>query len=58
MNPSNESPWDFYLLPFIDISCPKLRLGEFNGAELDTYRFNSLDFFVDMALRERIEEAA
>ena len=58
MNPSNESPWDFYLLPLIDIACPKLRLGEFNGAELDTYRFSSLDFFVDMALRERIEEAA
>ena len=58
MNPSNESPWDFYLLPLIDIACPKLRLGESNGAELDTYRFNSLDFFMDMALRERIEEAA
>ena len=56
MNPSNESPWDFFLLPLIDMACPNLRLGETNGAELDTYRFNSLDFFVDMALRERIED--
>lgn len=56
LNAANKAPWDFFLLPLVDITSPKLRLGEFNGAELDTYKFDSLDFFVDMALRERIEE--
>ena len=36
----------------------KLALTEENGVSLDTYRFNTLDFFFGMARRAKIPEAA
>jgi hypothetical protein len=58
MDESNENPVDYYLLPVMDISCPRLMLCETNGAHLDTYQFESLDFFTSLAGRRRIEVAA
>jgi DNA invertase Pin-like site-specific DNA recombinase len=55
MNPTNDEPSDFYLLPLLDIHAPSLRLAEYNAAYVDTYRFNSLDGFAQLALRRRIE---
>jgi len=58
MNQTNQSPMDYYLLPLIDITNEKLRLAEDNGVILDTYRFETLDFFFGMAERIKIPEAA
>jgi len=49
MDPSNQQPTDYYLLPAIDLDMPELRLSEFNGAAIDTFRFESLEFFLGMA---------
>ena len=35
-----------------------LRLAEQNGVYLDAYRFETLDFFIGMAKRHKIQEAA
>jgi DNA invertase Pin-like site-specific DNA recombinase len=58
MDPENEQPSDYYLLPILDIETPRLLLCEANGAHLDTYQFDSLDYFAEIAAREKIEVAA
>lgn len=58
MDAENREPFDYYLLPSIDLEMGKLRLAEENGVSLDTYRFNTLDFFFGMARRAKIPEAA
>jgi hypothetical protein len=58
MDAINEAPLDYYLLPSIGTPLGKLRLAEDNGVGLDTYRFNTLDFFFGMAARVRVPEAA
>ncbi|MFC1535263.1 recombinase family protein [Thermodesulfobacteriota bacterium] len=58
MDPTNEKTLDYYLLPLIDITRERLRLAEDNGAILDTYRFETLDFFFGMAERVKIRMAA
>ncbi len=51
LNPDNTAAMDYYLLPQIDISGPRLRLAEDNGLFLDAYRFESLSYFFGMAKR-------
>jgi hypothetical protein len=58
MDASNKDPLDYYLLPSLDMTFEKLTLAEDNPVSLDTYRFNTLDFFFDMAKRMPIPEAA
>ena len=58
MDPTNETVSDYYLFPLMDITEPKLLLCETNGAYLDTYQFDNLDFFTQLAARESIEVAA
>lgn len=58
MDEANERPVDYYLLPVMDMTSPKLLLCETNGAYLDTYQFDSLDFFMTLAGRAHIEVAA
>jgi hypothetical protein len=58
MDAENREPFDYYLLPSIDLALGKLTLTEENGVSLDTYRFNTLDFFFGMARRAKIPEAA
>jgi len=57
MDAANQSPTDFYLLPRIDVRQSLLRLGEYNGAAIDTYRYDTLNYFVAMAARATIEVA-
>ena len=57
MDPDNHDPLDYYLLPSLDLTFEKLLLAEDNAVSLDTYRFNTLDFFFGMAQRARIPEA-
>jgi DNA invertase Pin-like site-specific DNA recombinase len=58
MDIHNEERLDYYLLPAIDINLGKLMLNEENGVRLDTYRFDTLDYFCGMARRAKIPEAA
>lgn len=58
MDPENKAPQDYYLLPHIDVTLPKVRLAEHNGASLDSYRFESLEALFSLAARARLEEVA
>lgn len=58
MDASNKRPADFYLLPLMDIDAPKVMLCESNGVYLDTYQFDSLDYFSSMAKRSKLEVLA
>ncbi len=58
MDPENQNPVDYYLLPIMDIETPKLLLCEENGVALDTYQFDNLDYFTAMSKRCKIEVAA
>jgi len=58
MDAANEKPADYYLLPIMDIETPRLLLCEANGAHLDTYQFDNLDYFAAIAMRRKIEVAA
>ncbi len=58
MDPSNELPSDYYLIPRTGIDLASLRLWQHNGARVDTYRFESLSFFVGMAALLPVEGAA
>lgn len=49
MDAGNEAALDYYLLPSLDISGAGVRIREENGAYLDTYRFDTLDYFFGMA---------
>ena len=58
MDAGNAAPLDYYVLPRIDMTEPRLRLAESNGLSLDGYRFDDLDFFFSLAARVRFAEAA
>ena len=58
LTPENKSALDYYLLPRIDIAGPRIRLGERNPIELESYRFENLDYFYRMAARTRLKRAA
>jgi hypothetical protein len=58
MDAENSNPLDYYLLPRLDLTFEKLLLAEENPVSLDTYRFDTLDFFFGMARRSQIPEAA
>lgn len=58
MDEANQAALDYYLLPSIDLTDRKLTLAERNALSLDAYRFDSLDFFFDLARRFPIEDVA
>jgi DNA invertase Pin-like site-specific DNA recombinase len=58
MDQQNRDPFDYYLLPRLDLSSNRLRLAENNGLSLDAYRFDSLEYFFDLCARVKIPEAA
>lgn len=58
MDERNEKPLDYYVLPALDIEQPHLRLLEYNGLALDTYRFDTLEPFFLMTAPTSIQEAA
>ena len=58
MDEANQGIKDYYLLPAIDLSEAKLRLADNNHVLLDTYRFDDLEFFFQMAERVSVEDAA
>lgn len=58
MAQGNRAMRDYYLLPRIDMTEPRLRLAESNGLSLDGYRFEGLDFLYALSARASIMEAA
>lgn len=54
----NRAAMDYYLLPRLDLAAPRLRLFDHNPAELESYRFETLDYLYDMAARSRLRWAA
>ncbi|MCA9316492.1 MAG: recombinase family protein [Planctomycetes bacterium] len=58
MDPSNEQPSDYYLIPRLGMDLRRLKLREHNGARIDTYRFETLSFFLGMAMQQPIGGAA
>lgn len=58
LDASNRTAFDYYLLPRLDMSLPRLRMAESNGVSLDSYRCDTLDFFYELAARTRLSEVA
>jgi DNA invertase Pin-like site-specific DNA recombinase len=58
MDQSNQEALDYYLLPRIDMTAPRLRLAEDNGVSLDAYRFDSLESLFGLAARAELLEVA
>jgi DNA invertase Pin-like site-specific DNA recombinase len=58
MDATNEGIRDYYLLPGIDMTWENLRIAEENGVYLDAYQFETLDYFLGMSKRVKIQEAA
>ncbi len=58
MDAANEGVRDYYLLPGIDMTWENLRIAETNGVYLDAYRYDTLDYFLGMAERVKLQEVA
>jgi hypothetical protein len=58
MDATNEGIRDYYLLPGIDMTWENLRVAEENGVYLDAYRFETLDYFLGMVERVKLQETA
>jgi len=58
MAPGNEEPFDYYLLPRVEVSQALLRLKEDNGIFWDAYRFDTLERFFQLTARISIRSAA
>lgn len=58
MDASNTNALDYYLLPRLDMTLPKLRLAQANGVTLDCYRFDSLDYLFQLTSRTDLLEVA
>ena len=54
----NYSILDYYLFPGIDVLWERLRLRPDNGVALDSYRFENLNFFENLARTIDVMEAA
>lgn len=51
MTPSGESALDYFLLPALDMTAPKLRIAEHNPVNIEVYRFDTLDILGHLSTR-------
>lgn len=58
MDETNSVRRDYYILPMLDISMPRVRMGEYNGVSLDAYRFETLEPLFLLAERVKLMEVA
>lgn len=58
LDAANRGAFDYYLLPRLDMSLPRLRMAENNGVSLDGYRCDTLDCFYELAARAHLSEVA
>lgn len=58
LDAANVKMMDYYLLPRIDFSSGGLSLAERNAVEIESYRFETLDYLYGMAAHIRMKRAA
>lgn len=58
LDPTNRTVFDYYLLPRLDFGQPRISLADHNPIELESYRYDSLDYLHGMAERTRLRRAA
>lgn len=58
MDRPNRRPLDYYILPGIEMTLPRIRIAEFNGLSLDAYRFDTLSPLFCMATHVSVMEVA
>jgi DNA invertase Pin-like site-specific DNA recombinase len=58
LDPANQAPLDYYLLPRLDFGQPRISLADCNAVEFDGYRFDTLEYLYGMAARARLRRAA
>ena len=58
MNSINENPLDYYLLPGLDFNTKNLNLRESNKDLLDSYRFDNLNYLLELSRVIKLKEAA
>jgi DNA invertase Pin-like site-specific DNA recombinase len=58
MDAANEAAFDYYLLPSLEVRGAAVRIKEDNGAYLDGFRFDTLDYFFGMAELVHVGAAA
>lgn len=58
LDAANAEALDYYLLPRLDFGALRLSLHEHNAVELESYRFDTLDYLYAMAERTRVRWAA
>lgn len=54
----NEAPLDYFLLPRLNFGGTRISLAEQNSTELESFRFDTLDYLHGMAARYRLRRAA
>jgi hypothetical protein len=55
---TNREVLDYYLLPRLDFGGDGLQMAEQNAIEIESYRFDTLDYLYSMAKRVRLNRAA
>ena len=58
LDATNQRLLDYYLLPHLDFGPARISLADQNSVELETYRFDTLDYLYGMAARSRFRSAA
>ncbi len=58
LDASNQSVMDYYLLPSLDFGSEGFNLADRNGIEVETYRFENLEYLYGMAERTQVRRAA
>lgn len=58
LSAGNEEALDYYLLPRMDFGTSGIRLAEQNAMELESYRFDTLDYFYGMGAQTKLRRVA
>jgi DNA invertase Pin-like site-specific DNA recombinase len=58
LNHDNSAALDYYLLPRLDFSQPRIHLADQNSIEFESYHFDTLDYLYRMAERARLRRVA
>lgn len=58
LSAGNTQALDYYLLPRLDFDSSGLRLAEQNAMELESYRFDSLEYFYGMGSQTKLRRVA